>query len=435
VRSSRLVPLLASTLAVVTIAGCGSSAAKQAAAPPMRPKLALDRAAGDEARAALYPVRPVRYVLDGPLADLGADAPVYRLAGHAVTEADVARIADVLGLHAAPTRTEWGYEVRDGDALLNVETNGGTTWVDYSSAGNAGASVGGSPGAAGGAVETPATGEPPVPPPTPLPTTPPPVDVPSADDAARIAQQLLDDLGVLDGQQWTHDVSDTSTDGIGVSCAADTPCPPTPEPVISERSVSYALVLDGAPLADVGWNVTVGGRGAVEAVSGTWAKPEPAGTYPLRSTADVFADLQHDRAQYVGPQPLAGAAEIAPDRIHIRGDSGVQQTPKSRLMRIGRLLSDTGAAPDPATEQVVHITGVSAGRARWDGADGGQPAVYILPTYRFHAQVEGQPSYDVELLALDPAGFTIAALAPPPAPGPEPAPAPAPEPAPKPAVG
>jgi len=53
VRSSRLVPLLASTLAVVTIAGCGSSAAKQAAAPPTRPKLALNRAAGDEARAAL----------------------------------------------------------------------------------------------------------------------------------------------------------------------------------------------------------------------------------------------------------------------------------------------------------------------------------------------------------------------------------------------
>jgi hypothetical protein len=149
-------------LAVVTIAACGSSAAKPAAAPPTRPKLALNRAAGDEARAALYPVRPVRYVLDGPLADLGADAPVYRLVGHAVTEADVARIAGLLGMHAAPTRTEWGYEVRDGDALLNVETNGGATWVDYSSAGNAGASVGGSPGAATSPPDTPDTRDTPV---------------------------------------------------------------------------------------------------------------------------------------------------------------------------------------------------------------------------------------------------------------------------------
>ena len=71
----------------------------------------------------------------------------------------------------------------------------------------------------------------------------------------------------------------------------------------------------------------------------------------------------------------------------------------------------------------------------WDGTEGGQPAVYILPTYRFQAQVEGQPSYDVELLALDPAGFTIAAPTPQPAPAPEPAPPPEPAPAPKPAVG
>jgi hypothetical protein len=317
-------------------------------------------------------------------------------------------------MHAAPTRTEWGYEVRDGDALLNVETNGGATWVDYSSAGNAGASVGGSPGAAAvtpDTSDTPVTDEPPAP----LPTTPPPVDVPNADDAARIAQQLLDNLGVLDGQQWKHDVTDSSSTGVAVACAADTPCPPTPDPVVSERNVSYALVLDGAPLPDVGWNVTVGSHGAVEAVSGTWAKPEPAGTYPLRSTADVFADLQHDRAQYVGPQPLAAnaaaGAEIARDDTGTTGVTG------------------PGAEPDPAMEQVVHIIGVSAGRARWDGTAGRQPAVYILPTYRFQAQVEGQPSYDVELLALDPAGFTIAA----PTPAPEPAPEPAP--APKPAVG
>jgi hypothetical protein len=399
-RRSRLVPLLASTLAVVTVAACGSSAAKPAAAPAPA-KLALIRGAGDEARAALYPVRPVHYVLDGALADLGADAPVYRLVGATVTEADVVRIAGVLGMHAAPTHTEWGYEVRDGDALLNIETNGGVTWLDYSSAGNAsnaGVAGGGSSGSSGApdAPDVPDKPDPPVTtePPAPRATTPPPVDVPNADDAARIAQNLLDTLGVVDGQQWAHNVSDTSNDGVAVACADDTPCPPPPDPVISARNVSYALVLDGAQLPDVGWNVTVGSHGAVEALSGTWAKPERAGTYPLRSTADVLADLQHDRAQYVGPQPLAaGVAEIA------RDDTGA-----------------TGAEPDPITPQDVHVTGVSAGRARWDGADGGEPVVYILPTYRFRAQAPGQPSYDVELLALDPASFTIAAPAPVPTP-------------------
>src|SRR5689334_8143149 len=346
-RRARLVPLLAGALAVVTVAACGSGDAKPAAAR-VPAKLALTRGAGDEVRAALYPVRPVHYVLDGPLADLGANAPVYRLVGPTVTGADVVRIAGVLGLHAAPTQTEWGYEVRDGDALLIIETNGGATWLDYSSAGNAGnagVAVGGSSGSSGapGAPDVPDVpdkSDPPVTaePPVPLPTIPPPVDVPNADDAARIARNLLDALGVLDGQQWAHDVSDTSNDGIVVSCAADTPCPPPPDPVISARNVSYALVLDGAQLPDVGWNVTVGSHGTVEALSGTWAKPEPAGTYPLRSTADVFADLQHDRAQYVGPLPLAaGVAEIA------RDDTG-----------------GTGAEPEPITPQDVHVTGVSA---------------------------------------------------------------------------
>jgi hypothetical protein len=412
---SRLSPL-AAVAAVAVLASCGSSAAKPAAAPPARPKLALNQATGDEARAALYPVRPVHYVLDGTLADLGGDAPVYRLVGHVVTQSDVARIADVLGVHAAPTRTDWGYEVRDGDALLSVETNGGTTWLDYSSAGNAGVAVGGSigsSGSGGAAVPPDAPKNPDAPvgeePPTPLPTTPPPVDLPSADDATRIAQRLLDDLGVLDGQQWAHDVSDTSTAGVAVSCAPGTPCPPTPDPVISERTVNYALRLDGAELPDVGWNVTVGSHAAVEAVSGTWATPEQVGTYPLRSTADVFADLQQGRAQFVGAQALAaGAAETA------RDDGGATAQG-----------ADTGAEPDAVIAQDVTITGVSGGRARWDGTADGQPAVYIVPTYRFDAHVSGQPSYDVELLALDPAGFSIAA----PAPAPTPEPVATPEPA------
>jgi hypothetical protein len=389
-----------------TLAACGSSASKPASAPPATHPARLSLAAGgDEAKSALYPQVPTRYVLDGTLADLGTTAPVRRLVGHDVSEADVARIAAVLGLHAAPTRTDWGYEVRDGDALLMVETGSGATWIDYSSAGNAGAGVsGGSDGSTGSGSSEPSSGavdvepsKPAVVPPdapggpdapvsnepsVPVPTIPPPVDVPSPDDAVQIAQSLLDDLGVLDAQDYAHDVTDTST-GVAVACASDFPCPePRPAPV-SERTVTFDLLVDGTRVPGVGWNVTVGSHRKVESVSGTWARPEAAGTYALRSTGAVFDDLQNGRARYIGVQPLAasGAAE----------DNTADAT-----------------EPGPITPNEVTITGVTLGIARWDGSDAGQPVVYLVPTYRFHTGT-GDSAYDIEVLALDPAGFTIAA--------------------------
>jgi hypothetical protein len=398
-----------------TLAACGSSAGKTATSPPPNPVRLSLVTAGDEAKAALYPQQQPRYVLAGDLADLGASAPVRLLVGHAVSEADVARIASTLGLHAAPTRTDWGYEVRDGDALLNVSTGSGATWIDYSSAGNAGGgSIGGeSPGSAGSGSSAPSTGADDVAPPkpapdapdvgdgldtpvgdepiAPLPTVPPPVDVPSADDAVQIAQSLLDDLGVLDDQQWAHDVTDTSTD-VAVACASDEPCPePAPGPV-TQRTVTFDLVVDGTRVPGVGWNVTVGSHRKVEALSGTWARPELAGTYALRSTNAVFDDLQNGRARYIGVQPLAAnaaAERAAADAI----EPGVV------------------AEPLPVDAPETRISGVALGIARWDGTDGGRPVVYLVPTYRFHANGfpagSGDTSYDIEVLALDPAAFTI----------------------------
>jgi hypothetical protein len=356
-------------------------------------------------------------VLGGTLDDLGATAPVRRLVGHDVSEADVARIAATLGLHAAPTRTDWGYEVRDGDALLMVETESGATWIDYSSAGNAGvdATGGSSAGSGGTGSSDPSTGtgvaEPanpapdaPVPdgsdtpvdtePLAPLPTIPPPVDVPNADDAVQIAQSLLDDLGALDGQQWAHDVTDTSTDDA-IACASDAPCPePAPAPV-SQRTVTFDPVIDGIRVPGVGWSVTIGSHRKVEALLGTWATSEPAGSYALRPTTAVFDDLQNGRARYIGVQPLtanAAAEGSAADAI------------------------EPGVVPEPGpiAPPETRITGVSLGIARWDGTEGGRPVVYLVPTYLFHASEfhagSGDTSYDIELLALDPKGFTIADL-------------------------
>jgi hypothetical protein len=396
---SRFAPVAALTpiavVMLVALVACGSSTAK-VSGPGPQPDLARLKLAGGggKADAAIYPQQQPHYVLDGALTDLGFEAPVRTLVGHDVSEADVARFATALGLHAAPARTDWGYEVRDGDALLNVETNGGTTWIDYSSTGNAGADVGGSTGSGSsepstGAVavppdvpDAPATA-PPTAPPVPVPTLPPPVDVPGSDDAARIAQSLLDGLGVLDGQQWATDVTASNGD-LAVACDSAAPCPVPEAMPARDRIVTYDLVLDGIRVPDAGWTVSIGNHGAVEAVSGTWARAELAGSYSLRSTQNVFDDLQHNRAQFIDAQALAENAAAAANNTS----------------------TTDSVEPVPTTPPDTHITGVALGIARWDGTEDGRAVVYLVPTYRFHARTGDQTS-DVEVLALDPAGFTI----------------------------
>ena len=64
--------------------------------------------------------------------------------------------------------------------------------------------------------------------------------------------------------------------------------------------------------------------------------------------------------------------------------------------------------PDSVPAVDVHITGVSLGIARADGIANGKAVAYLVPTYRFHAKVAGGEPYDIEVIALDPASFTIA---------------------------
>jgi hypothetical protein len=414
VRTSRFTRLagisLATIVAAAALAACGSSA--KTAAPPTtsRPKLSLAARNGTP-EPALYPVRPVTYVFDGTPADLGTHAGVRTLTAHAVTDADVTRIADALGMRGTPQHTATGYELRDGDAQLTVDTSGGLTYVGYSrDAGGAtsgGSTSGGSTGS--GEPSTGAVTEPPVPgttvpdasgpdvpvselpvpgrPVTPMPTvpptdtvtvtTPPPVDVPNADDAARIAQSLLDRFGVLAGNEWSHTVTDA--DGLVSSCGPTADCSAVPSPV-SARAVMYHLVVDRHEVAGLDWSVTIGDHGRVDAVSGTWGDVQPAVDYPLRSTADAFADLQHGRARFPGPQPLAAA---------VAGESA-------------------SPAPSGPSASEVHISGVDLGTARWDGFEHARAVVYLLPTYRFHTSAAGIPPYDIEVLALDPASFDLA---------------------------
>ena len=385
-------------LATVAVAAMAVGACGAAEHQPATPhELSLLNNTGAAAQPAIYPQPVVTYVLDGPLANPGSATAVRKLVSHDVTAADLARIGVALGMHGRALHTDTGWELRDGDAVLTVWTNGGATAVDYSSTGGAvaipGSAGGGSTGSAGAAtpgssnqstgVSAPPTISPITPPPAPAPTSvAAPVDVPSPSGAADIAQSLLNRLGVLSGQQWSHDVSDAG--GVSVSCTAGVACTPTPT-AVTARIVTYELIVAGVNVPDVSWSVTIGEHGRIESVSGAWAHPESAGTYPLRSAKKVFDDLRDGNARFVGPQPLPAI-----------GAPGEGTTPGS----------------PPAT--VVHITGVSLGMARWDGLENARPVVYLLPTYRFHAHVTGGSPYQVELLALDPGRFTFIA---PPTPG------------------
>jgi hypothetical protein len=420
---TRFCGISSAALVVVVAGACGSAAqsgldaSTRTTSQPKRLELATTGAGtqSTEGRAALFPVRPTTYELDVTLPDLGPSALVRRMKSVPVSSTDVRRFATALGLQGAPTRTPTGWEVQGTEAMLAFVVTDGGTDVSYSLGvpsavgGSGGASGGGVPGGSGIAT-TPGSAvavdpvtkvaAPPSPARTTLVPSPPPdisqpappVDVPSADEARTIARELLDRFGVLAGQSWSAAVNDSG--GVAVACPVGVPCPSGP-PEVFARTVTFSLTLDGTRVDGVDWSVTIGEHRRIESLNGQWATPAPLGSYRLRSPAGVFADLRNGTARYTGPQPL-------------------------------RALSDTAAVGAPASEPsptlpavAVHITGVSLGIARWDAYDGGDNIVDLVPTYRFHARVDGAESYDIVVLALDPGAVTFTN----PAPKPEPLPA------------
>jgi hypothetical protein len=207
--------------------------------------------------------------------------------------------------------------------------------------------------------------------------------VPSADDAASIARGLLARLGVLAEQDWSTVVNDSA--GFAIACAVGTPCPTVP-PEVFARTVTFSAILNGTRVAGVDWSVTIGEHRRIEAVTGEWVAPTAIGSYPLRSTAAVFAELRDGTAKYAGPQPM----------------TAMSGAPAGEAPAI---------APSPGTGTIptvtVHVTGVSLGLARWDAYDKGHPIVDLVPTYRFHARIDGGSTYDIEVLALEPGAVTF----------------------------
>ena len=134
---ARLVGISSVAIVVLASGACGSAAksASSAATATTSPVTKLDLASAGKAvtlnaGAAILPVRPLRYVLDARLADLGTNAAVWRMHPHSVTAADVQRFADVFGLTGSPTHTSTGWQVQGTSAVLSFISDGDVT-VSY----------------------------------------------------------------------------------------------------------------------------------------------------------------------------------------------------------------------------------------------------------------------------------------------------------------
>jgi hypothetical protein len=443
---TRLSPTLVAALAVLVAGACGSAATPNASTSTSAPKLSLAKAgartgAADAARApGAMPIRPpANYVLDGTLPDLGRQAPVYRWNAHAVDVAAVDHLAAALGIDAPAIATVDGFSATGNDATLTVSTAYGATQISYYPGGRdvASGSSGSSDGSTG--VSSPPSDGVGV-----APTEPgvvelpqkltPPVDVPNATDAEHTARELLDRMGVLDGQEWDTQVTDSG--GIAISCAVGEDCSGTPRSVTA-RDVVFTLVIDGVRVNGIGWNVTVGERSRIDSLYGEWGTADILGTYALRSTADAFAALQKGDTNFGGGTPVAIDDEV-PVRAQVEPAGPAVDLPTKDDAPPSSEPNGTEPAVDPVPPDTtpvepidVHVTGVSLGLARWDAVDGNQNVIDLVPTYEFHTVLDGTTS-DVEELALDPAAIDFANPIVPPVPVPEPGvvkpePAPAPD--------
>jgi hypothetical protein len=333
----------------------------------------------------------VHYVAGDELPALGGEAPAYRLRP-TVDEASVRTLAAALGLDGEVVHDGDLWHVTDGERTLEVHGPTGSWWFSAmgggvaTSSGSAsgGGSASSSAGCEGGPAvdcavdlpaESPATtvgpnegctpeecgaaADPAVecwatPCPTtvvepcppgadcviPEPTIPePPADLPSRDEAQRIALDLLRATGA------DVDAAELSVDGPYEAWYVD---------------VRYAV--DGVTASGWGSMVAVGPKGAVTSASGLLAEVERVGDYPLLDTRAAIDRLNAQQGDVFegGPTPASGSGRTEP---------GVA-VPEP-------LVTDAPVAPDaPITTIVCADTG---GSSEPGAAPGEKPAIAECP--------------------------------------------------------
>jgi hypothetical protein len=351
--------------------------AAEAAAEPARVGVASARPYDTGDAPQFWPT--VTYRLRGSLPDLPDRARAWRLG----TDADstrMAALAAALGLQGKLRQDQAGWTVSDGTGTLRVNRLAGLPW----SYGNVvtGACAGGpwspaSPasgrgiqclttdtatakdpkagaagGGAGGGTTGSGAGSPaspgsvrPVVPGRPVRPPPRPADLPSRDQAERIARELAAKAGL-------------ALDGAAVRVVDG----------YADRMVTISPAVGGQPTSGVAWTVSVGPKGRIQYAGGWLATPRPADTYPLMSEAEGLARLRERSAFW---PPI-----MRPNLVEGANLKGAPCPPATRL--------PCTAKPPP--KQTVTITGVRLGLQLAPGVPkGSRPAevAYLLPAYLF----------------------------------------------------
>jgi hypothetical protein len=355
-------PLVAGAFVVLVVVVCGVLFVRRGAdeaSPPVnagaKPRtLGLIRGApgGAKDTAAMaseaMPIGKTEFRLQGTLPDLGSSAAVHQLTAPPMGVNEVTRLANALGITAAPQQNQNAWVVTDGSATLTLNAAAGQWNVSFGHYSlNAGGGTSGSSGSGGGTVtgaSTPAAasqpssgpaqppltavapgapagptdpgvaeGGPDVKPvdpgvtPSPQPVEPPavqaPQNLPSAADAERIARELLEKMGIT--AEWKVEVTDAGSMGYAVSCPADVDCTEaTSTTVVTSRNVAFHRVVDGITTVGLDWSVEIGDNARIENVYGVSATLQKVADYPLRPTADVYHDLVDGTGFSPGVVPL-----------------------------------------------------------------------------------------------------------------------------------
>jgi hypothetical protein len=311
---------------------------------------------------------PVEWRVRGELPDLDDHATAYRV-DQQTSEETVATLAAALSLDGKPVESREGWAVQDGDRRLFV---GRGSW-NYGADATCAPVDGGAPdmavSCASGSVSTVA----PCPPdakceaPTP---PPPPVDLPSKDEARRIALRTFDAAG------------------IDASGHVEVFGPGDAWEVMAEPK------LDGRRVFGAGNNLSVGPKGAILRGGGQLIDASAIGDYPLVTTAKGFERLKEQWGS--GPGVLRDGREPA-----------IAIAP-------GEPAPDGGPISDPRQPIVRTITGVTLGLQPTYGPD----TTYLAPVFLFETDDGGVvpvPAVVDELLEQPGGGGT-----------PEPAPVPVP---------
>ncbi|HYN17556.1 MAG TPA: hypothetical protein VEY96_05680, partial [Actinomycetes bacterium] len=171
-----------------------------------------------------------------------------------------------------------------------------------------------------------------------------PVDLPSREQAERIARDLAAKAGLeLDGAQ------------VRVTDA------------YAARLVSIAPSVGGLPTAGFAWRVSVGSKGRIQHASGYLATPVRADTYPLIGVAEGFERLK--RIPPIGPLLRADAPAI-------------EKLPCPQGSKVD-------CAAKPLRARVATVTGARLGLQLAPAlAKGNRPAdvAYLLPAYLFELE-------------------------------------------------